>query len=306
MLARYPLPRNDMFATALVRFIHLACLVAALGLLTGPASAAPWLSLAENSGVQLKLGQVTVTSQGPFVRTVLDLELTNPHRGRTLAAEVRLALQPHERLRAYALDVAGELRPAVAVERVQARVTFEAIQRRNIDPALVEQDAGNAMRMRVFPVLPGAAPRHLRIELASLAERRACGWYAELPAGLLASAEHLRVKFIGNGVPQVTGLDLSLTDGHFVRSGGQQTPLRPVSWCQQVAGSTTAAQAYSAAVLNEPAQLVTLPASGSTVRRTLAPEVEIVWDASLSMAQRPLARELALLRAYFQGRDATV
>ena len=298
-----------MHPIRLARPTNLACVATLLGGLAGPgmaAPAAPWLTLADDSGVQLKVNQVTVTAQGPFVRTVIDVALSNPFGGRPLAADVRLALQPHERLRGHALDVAGVLRAAVAVERVQARVTFEAIQRRNVDPALVEQDAGNAVRLRVFPVPAGGPQRLLRIELASLAERRACGWFAELPAGLSATAEQLTVNFIGHAAPQAQGLKLAQAKGEHTGTAKKQATPKPVSWCQPVAAGPAAAQAFTATVLGEPAQLVALPAASTTTPRTLPGDVEIVWDASLSMAQRPLARELALLRAYFHGRDATV
>ena len=52
----------------------------------------------------------------------------------------------------YALDINGKLRNAVAVEKERAREVFESIQKKNIDPGLLEKVEGNNFRTRIYPL----------------------------------------------------------------------------------------------------------------------------------------------------------
>lgn len=79
-----------------------------------------------------------------------------PAADTTFAAEQmpdgRLAMLAPEDLFRRADDRWGELREARVVAREQGRKVFEEIVRKKIDPALLEQDAGNRFVGRVFPI----------------------------------------------------------------------------------------------------------------------------------------------------------
>lgn len=62
----------------------------------------------------------------------------------------------------YALDVNSELIDGVALPRERATFVFDTIEKRGIDPGLVEQTGQNAFRSRIFPI-PGHGERTIRI-----------------------------------------------------------------------------------------------------------------------------------------------
>ncbi|MBK1790294.1 VIT domain-containing protein [Persicirhabdus sediminis] len=62
----------------------------------------------------------------------------------------------------YALDVNGEMRDGVVVEKERARHAYETIKAQMVDPGLVEREANNVYRTRVFPI-PANGLKRMRI-----------------------------------------------------------------------------------------------------------------------------------------------
>src|SRR5205085_8631834 len=50
------------------------------------------------------------------------------------------------------LEINGNLREGVVVEKQQARVAYENTVRQNIDPGLIEKTRGNSYRTRIYPI----------------------------------------------------------------------------------------------------------------------------------------------------------
>lgn len=73
--------------------------------------------------------------------------------------EFSLQLPPGATVSTYAIDVRGEMRPAVSVEKDRARNAYESIKRRMVDPGIVERGADNTYRTRVFPIEPRSVKR---------------------------------------------------------------------------------------------------------------------------------------------------
>ncbi|MCC7097546.1 MAG: DUF2135 domain-containing protein [Thermomonas sp.] len=251
--------------------------------------------------VQSSVTQLGWTVDGPFALRRIELVVRNPH-DRPLEATVRLPLAANERLRGYALDVEGRMRDAVPVERVQARVAFEEVERRGVDPALAEKDADNSYRIRVFPV-PAHGERRVRIEVASLGERRACGWEHTLAGGLPASST----------------LQASATVSLMLAHGGDAG----LAWTRRGNGYTTqwaasGARGARTVCIHAPAgdaafvsrfddglQMHWLEVPVTHARATTATafpsRLEIVWDASYSMLGKDRRAELELLANYLRG-----
>ena len=56
----------------------------------------------------------------------------------------------------YALDINGKLRNAVPVEKEKAKEVFESIERRRVDPGILEKVEGNNFRTRIYPIMPNS------------------------------------------------------------------------------------------------------------------------------------------------------
>lgn len=254
--------------------------------------------------VQIERLSVQVQVLGTLAQTELELVLRNPNPV-PLEGTLEFPLREGQSVSGFALDIGGELRPAVPVEKVRGRQVFEEIQRRNVDPALLEQAAGNVYKLRVFP-LPAQGTRRVKLQLSQPLAADADGriqWLLPLDFG--QAIPELNLDITLPGVPAeglvASGLlqRVPLTqgpDGPRLRTQLRDTraeqPLA-LSWpAQPVALSRVERfqeRSYFYAELPQPAE------SGEPQFHLRG--MTVIWDASGSGAQRDHARELALLQA---------
>ncbi|MDL5030512.1 VIT domain-containing protein [Pelomonas sp. APW6] len=288
----------------------LALHLAWLSLAAPVAEAAPWKVRADTQ-VQLELRQIGWRLQGPFAEQRVELVLRNPSN-RPMEATVLLPLADGERLRGYALDINGELRDAVPVERVQARVAFETQTALRVDPALVERDSDSDYRLRVFPI-PARGERRLRIDLARLAERSDCGWRHTLSADALPEGSQLAATLSASLKPVLVpeGLDEPAPAADKSASAAAWTatlPLRSGDAPRTVCLPAPGQPAGFTHRLDDGTEFrwLEVPMADAGTQPLPAPSrLEIVWDASLRMPGDRL-RELQLLDSYLRGRSLSV
>lgn len=153
------------------------------------------------TSIQLQQADVEVDVAGRLARTTLTLVLHNPNN-RVLEGSLEFPLADGQQVTGFALDVGGAMREAVPVPKDKGRQVFESIERRGVDPGLLEQVAGNSFRLRVYPI-PAKGER--RVQLIIDESVGASG--LTLPVQLLSGAQAfaLRVHAAGVGRPAVTG-----------------------------------------------------------------------------------------------------
>jgi len=111
--------------------------------------------------IQLQDVAIDIRIQGFIANTRLDLTFRNPN-ARVLEGEFVFPLAEGQSITGYALDVDGKLRQGVVVEKETARVAYESIVRRGIDPGLAELTQGNVFRTRLYP-LPANGTKRVQI-----------------------------------------------------------------------------------------------------------------------------------------------
>ena len=259
--------------------------------------------------IRLAHAGVDVFVDGSLAHTVVDLTLVNPNQ-RVLEGELQFPLHAGQTVAGFALDMAdGSMRAAVPVPKARGREVFEAIVRRGVDPALLEQTAGENFRLRVYPLRPGAS-RHVRI---ALTEWLPAGDRARLRLPLDFGGTHadqldLHVRLratapggvrLGNGLkdarvaPSGADTDLTLHADDFAGGDPDRRGLDvawPASNGDTVLRQRVDGQAFFHAELQVPDQ----PAA-----RARPDDLTIVWDASGSGARRDHDAELRLLAAFF-------
>jgi hypothetical protein len=129
-------------------------------LLTSPSAERP---------VRLASARIAVDVAGGQAQTTIELVLHNPNR-QPLEGQLAFPLQPGQEVSAFALDIGGVMHDAVPVPKERGREVFEAIERRNVDPALLERTEGNFFRLRVFPI-PAGGERRVRFSLVETPAR---------------------------------------------------------------------------------------------------------------------------------------
>ena len=299
------------------RWIVCAGLGFAMAQAFAQASAPP---RAETALVQVVAGQqpirlahagVDVFVDGSLAHTVVDLTLSNPN-ARTLEGELQFPLHAGQTVTGFALDMAdGTMRAAVPVPKARGREVFEAVVRRGVDPALLDQTAGDNFRLRVYPLRPGAT-RHVRIAIAewlapSARQRLRLGLpldFASTPADQLDLHVRLHATApagvtLGDGLEgasvatQGEDTDVTLHRDAF-RAGSDGHRALDVSW-PAPHGDTVLrehfdGQGWFHAEVQVPEQ---------SMPRVKPDELTLIWDASGSGAQRDHAAELRLLAALF-------
>ena len=114
--------------------------------------------------IQLKQVNITGTITGSIAKTQIELVLFNPNNLQ-LEGELQFPLLANQTVSGFALDINGEMRPAVAVEKALGQQVFEDVTRQKIDPALLEKTNGNFYKLRVYP-LPAGGTRTVRLEIS--------------------------------------------------------------------------------------------------------------------------------------------
>lgn len=256
--------------------------------------------------VGLRAATVNVETDGSLARTTLLLTLYNPN-DRLLEGTLQFPLQAGQQVSAFALDIGGELRDAVPVPKQKAQQVFESIERRNVDPGLLEQTAGNQFRLRVYPI-PARGTRQVRLVIDEAMRRDSGGFRLDVPVHLLAGAEAFSLKLRAQGLleaPEVVGA----FDGvKFERSGRgyvatiERKAYRPATGLALRFPAENVAQTYLQAFDNDRFALIEIPVSATAAKpRKLPSSIGLLWDASGSARKRDRQTEFALLDRYFKA-----
>jgi Flp pilus assembly protein TadD len=294
-----------------VRLRHLLAWTAAAVLLPASATGQPRLELVSAAEQPVVLRSVSVRTEisGSLALTSVELRFLNPNR-RQLEGELQFPLLEGQNVVGMAMDVNGQLRDAVPVDKARGQQVFEDVRRANIDPALLSATQGNNYKLRVYPLLPQRDKVVVLRYSETLATRggtqryRLPLYYAERLPELSVS-----VRVLGaDGAPATSWPALVLrregdayvmdaTRRDFAGKGVLEVdvpaPARPQAYTQVRDGRT-----YFVAEV---------PVVSRKAPRALPRVVALAWDSSGSGQARDHAREFALLDAYFaKARDIEV
>ena len=105
--------------------------------------------------IELRRLSIGAALSGGMAETTVRMVFFNPNR-RQLEGTLQFPLLDGQQVTAFALDIEGAMRPAVPVAKAHGRAVFEAIERRKVDPALLETTQGNNFKLRIYPIPAGA------------------------------------------------------------------------------------------------------------------------------------------------------
>ncbi|MBJ7313038.1 DUF2135 domain-containing protein [Rugamonas sp. CCM 8940] len=288
--------------------LALCCAVGGGAVAAAPNGVPPLMAtLGGERALRLQSLDIDGSVSGGMALTRVRMVFFNPNQ-RALEGRLQFPLLPGQQITAFALDVEGQLRPAVPVEKAKGRQIVEQLERRRVDPALLEQTQGNNFQLRVYPIA-AQGTRTVELTYAEPLEREGANWAYRLPLAYGEVARGLNLRLQLNGVdaaPQASG---TLAELAFTRrAGGYEAQIvkehvsldgtlklllpasaEPRSFVQQFDGAT-----YFMAE-------VPLPAAASRAARVLPKVVGLLWDSSGSGANRAHAAELVELEPYFKA-----
>jgi len=105
----------------------------------------------QKDAVKLKKLAIDVQITGNIATTVMTMTFHN-NSNRILEGELTFPMPEGVSISRYALDINGKMREAVPVEKAKATEVFESIERRRVDPGLLEKVEGNNFRTRIYPL----------------------------------------------------------------------------------------------------------------------------------------------------------
>ncbi|MCO4760717.1 MAG: hypothetical protein KC502_04390, partial [Myxococcales bacterium] len=174
-----------------------------------PAQAAPFqLTSSDGTGLLLRSVDAKVVVDGPLAFTELHLTFDNPV-ARQIEGRFSITLPPGAGVSRFAMKTGGRWMEGEMVERQRARRIYEDYLHKRQDPALLEVDAGNRFRARVFPI-PARGQKQLIIAWSQ--ERTDPKAAYRLPLVGLPTLDQLRVQawlYGRQGVPKRVSLHRS-------------------------------------------------------------------------------------------------
>ena len=260
----------------------------------------PVLKAGKNQ-VGLSSLDITVEIIGNKATTTFDMLYYNP-TNQVLEGELSFPLGENCNVSRFALDVNGKLREAVVVDKELGRIAFEEVVRRRVDPALLEKGTGNNYKARIYPIPRKGYKRVLLAYEQELLYKKD-GYYFDLPLNFKNKLNSFKLNitvFEQNSKPviekgKVSGLNFQNWQRNFRTKLEKQNYIPNKSLLIKIPTKVGAKKVvvsdeyfYSHLVLNPQKKL-----------RKKAKEITLFWDASLSMKDRDLEKELELLAKYF-------
>lgn len=282
-----------------------------------PALAQITLNVTDPNAAPVTVQSADISTQitGRLAVTTFDLVFANPNN-RVLEGTFEFPLLDGQRIVRFALDINGLLREAVPVEKEKGRVVFEEIQRRRVDPGLLEQTAGNNYRARIFPI-PANGTRRIVIayqeDLLAGAAATAAPRYRlaldfpnalktfNLTAGVFSAPGSKPAKATTTLALELPawrdGRLLSVKKENFTARGVLELEL-PSRFDNADASPAVITETFNGREYFYAETNVSLP-EAAPMPRVMPKCVGILWDASGSGRERDHEREFALLDAWF-------
>ncbi|WP_298516457.1 VIT domain-containing protein [uncultured Kordia sp.] len=254
-----------------------------------------------NTQVGLNSLDISVEIIGNKATTTFDMLYYNP-TNQVLEGELSFPLGENFNVSRFALDVNGKLREAVVVDKELGRIAFEEVVRRRVDPALLEKGTGNNYKARIYPI---PAKGNKRVVLAYEQELlyKADGYYFDLPLHFKNQLKKFNLDitvFEQDDAPviekgKVSGLNFKNWKRNYRTQLEKVNYIPNKSLLIKIPTKVNTQKLmvsddyfYSHLILNPEKKL-----------RKKASKITLLWDTSLSMKDRDIDKEIALLDTYF-------
>ncbi|WP_237275306.1 VIT domain-containing protein [Tenacibaculum ovolyticum] len=251
--------------------------------------------------ISIKKLKVKVSVVGDIAITTYDMEFYNP-KNRILEGELSFPLGENQSVTRFALDINGNLREAVVVEKEKARVAFESTVRKRIDPALLEQTKGNNYKARIYPI-PARGYKRVVVAFKQKLVLNNESYYYKLPFNFKNKLEEFSLSFDifnQNNKPVFTKgmikefLYDSKNERYYARINKRKT-----SVIKPVLIKIPLNVNKEKVLVNENCFYFNKQLNIKERKVALKRDITIFWDISLSQKNKKRDTEIAFLNAYF-------
>lgn len=226
--------------------------------------------------------------------------------GRLKEGRLTFPLPEEVSVSGFALDMNGVMRKAVPVEKEKATAVFESIERRQVDPGILEKTEGNNFRTRIYPLNPdGVRTVEITYNQELSSSNGQLVYYLPLAGKTIASFSLSASVYETVAVPQL----IEKPDGGFVfekkgnvwKASISKSDFTPdqslkIAFPQQVNAPRTLVKRKDADSWYFLTNVQIIPPA--PVVKPLQ-QVTILWDNSLSGRKRDHKKEKAFLEKLF-------
>jgi len=265
--------------------------------------------------VVLQEAKIETKILGNLATTTAIYTFYNPGE-RILEGKLTIPLPEGVSISGYALDINGKLRDAVPVPKERAKEIFESIEKRNIDPGIIEKVEGNNFRTRIYP-LPAKGSRTIKITYHQELKNFGSDYqYLLTFSNETVSIPKFNLKVLINEsllIPKIT----ENPDGSFAfqKQGSQ--------WVAEISKQNFTPNENLKITIpkaNQSSNILLQKTSGDKFyfaasvatdfpakEKSKSHKIAIIWDNSFSGSKRNHQKELDFLNAYFlNNKDVSV
>jgi hypothetical protein len=279
-------------------------------------NAIPTLSVETGSGktaLTIHKLDIRVSVTGNIANTVYDITFYNPF-DRVLEGSFEFPLGEGQSVFRYGLEVNGNLREGVVVEKQQARVAYENTVRQNIDPGLIEKTRGNSYRTRIYPI-PAKGYKRVVIGVEQSLQYIENALQYHLPLYSIDPVAIFSVKAIvyNSERPEASerslaGFSFDKNDNDWVASFMQQDIMLASEIKFTIPFSRESPLlSFTGEHKGQTYFYLALPLQQEYIEKKHPSVVTVLWDISASGEKRDTEKEMAVLRDYLSElKTATV
>lgn len=250
---------------------------------------------------------VDIKVAGNLSTTTFTMRFLNTN-DRILEGELTFPLTEGASVSRFAMDVNGIIREGVPVEKNKGQQVFETIERRQVDPGLLELVQGNTFRTRIYPI-PANEYKTIVIayhEILPLSESRR---FFKLPLyfNKLVNKVSLHVEVLKQKQAPVflndnfTNFSFNFWDENYVAEAKYEKLLlnHQLSFAVPKTENTTGLYIEKDVKTNVSYFYLNTPIKELKREKQIPSKIAIFWDVSSSLYARNTNEELAVLANYF-------
>lgn len=257
--------------------------------------------------IMLDSMKISAEIKGNISTTTYELTFYNPNN-RILEGEFEFPLLNGQTVTGYALDINGKMRDGVVVEKEKARQTFEAVERQNIDPGILEKTKGNNYKTRIYPI-PANGYRKIRIMYEEILPKENGSVIYYLPLNyknkvkdfsleIIVPEQELKPEFIS----KISNMEFdNLKTGYYAEINKKD--FMPDQSIKFYIKSDNKEKVYTERKGNEAYFLSSFSVNSGVKERKKSKKITLVWDTSNSGNNRNISEEIKFLDLYFKYLD---
>lgn len=254
--------------------------------------------------IELQSLKIESNISGGLAETTVRMTFFNPNN-RVLEGNLQFPLLDGQQITAFALDMNGRMRQAVPVEKAKGRQVFEEVERRGVDPGLLENTQGNNFKLRIYPIAAKGV-RTVELRYSESLKRLDSNWLYTLPMAFGRKLKNFELGLKANGINKAPKAIGSFSELEFKRHAKRfealvtKNDFSPSGTLTLQIPASDKPQTYTQMFNGQNYFIAEIPVAGINQERPLASVLGLLWDSSGSGATRNHDLEFGLLDRYFR------